>query len=86
VFRVNGGDEEVEVTVVVDDAHLATTSQVAERLEMVGLVVDEVSSQTGTIAGRIEASRVPTLSEVPGVLRVESARRFQVPPPDSQPQ
>jgi dihydrodipicolinate synthase/N-acetylneuraminate lyase len=74
--------DEVLVTVLVDDEHLTTMPEVAERLRAVGLVVESQGGQTGVITGWIDASRASMLEQVQGVQRVEIPRRFQLPPPD----
>jgi hypothetical protein len=79
----NAGDE-VRVNILVDDAHLAAISEVANQLRAVGLVVERQLDETGLITGRIDAPRVPALEQVQGVQRVEIPRRIDLPPPESE--
>ncbi len=74
--------ERRNVVVAVDDAHMSSIHEVAERLRSAGLDVTEVMEAIGLIAGT-SAEPLSTLQEVPGVASVEEPPSFQLPPPDS---
>jgi hypothetical protein len=73
----------VEVTVLVDDAHLEAIDDVAAALARAGLRDGHTLEVTGVISGSLNDPRlVDALEQVEGVASVEVARRFQLPPPD----
>ena len=80
---MGGVGDEVSVTILVDDAHLASIAEVAERLRDAGVVVESQAVQVGVITGRVDAARVPSLGQVTGVQHVEIAHRIQLEPPES---
>jgi hypothetical protein len=73
-----------EVTVSVDDAHVADVHEVAERLREAGLSIDELSEELGVISGTIDESKADALREIDGVASVERSRDYQLPRPDSE--
>lgn len=77
-----GGDL-MEVVVSVDDAHLPALADVVAELESAGMVVDQTMAVLGTVAGRVPQARLDDLGHVEGVAGIEPARRYQLPPPDS---
>jgi hypothetical protein len=71
------------VLVAVDNAHLATIHEVAERGRAAGLEVDQILDKIGTITGAIDPGRIAELSKVPGVAGVERAGEYDIGPPGS---
>jgi hypothetical protein len=73
----------VEVTVLVDDAHLEAIDDVAAALARAGLRVGQMLEPAGVINGSLEDARLlDALKRIEGVASVEVARTFQLPPPD----
>lgn len=58
---------------------------VAAGLRAAGMPVDEVLEPIGTVTGSVGSATVSALQAVPGVLDVEMARDYRL-PPDDQPQ
>jgi hypothetical protein len=56
---------------------------VVERLREAGMQVTQALPATGVVTGTVPASQIPDLERVDGVSAVETARRFDLPPPDS---
>jgi hypothetical protein len=77
-------DDRVDkVLVSVADDHLDKVSTVLTGLRQVGLVVDAVHAELGTVTGSIAPDRFNRLRTVPGVAVVERQRGVQIAPPDS---
>lgn len=76
-------EQPAEVTVSVDEDHVGNLDEIAERLEALGLSVEELLGEIGVITGRIEESRAGDLEAVEGVAHVERSRGYQLPPPES---
>jgi len=75
----------IPVIVSVDDQHLGSISEVAERLVQAGLRVDEVLAAVGVITGRVDESGVDALRAVGGVRGVDPQREVgPVSPSDPQ--
>jgi hypothetical protein len=72
-----------KVTVAVADDYQDRFSEVVERSKKAGLDVDQQLQTVGVVTGSIDADKVKDLEQVEGVAAVESARRIQLPPPDS---
>ncbi len=72
-----------DVTVSVDDEHVADVREVADRLREAGLSINELFEELGVITGQIDESRADTLKNVEGVASVERSRDYQLAPPDS---
>ena len=79
---VASGDVE-QLTVAVDDDHLAGISDVVAALEGRGMVVDQVLESAGVIIGSAPDVDRQELAAVEGVVSVEGETPFQLPPPDS---
>ena len=75
--------ERVSVVVSVDDDHLDSVAEVAERLRGAGMQVEEAMDSIGMVTGSVAPSRVPALAAVEGVGEVEPERQYQLPPPES---
>ena len=71
------------MTVTVDDRHLASIDDVANDLRGSGMRVGQVLRELGIITGSVDFSRRASLRSVDGVLSVDSAVNFHLPPPDS---
>jgi hypothetical protein len=72
-----------DVMILVSEADDAAFRRVEGALRAEGL--DQMASQRaiGTITGSVAADAIERLKAVPGVLAVEAAQTYQVPPPDS---
>ena len=75
------------LTVTVDDAHLASISTVARALAAKGMRVDRVLAAVGCITGSfpsaLTASVTSALRSVPGVASIDPRVAFRTAPPDS---
>jgi precorrin-6B methylase 2 len=69
-----------DVTVLVDDDHLARIDEVAAALQRAGLRVGDVLPAVGAITGSIDEPAA--LATVEGVAAIEPAREIRLPPPD----
>jgi hypothetical protein len=69
-----------DVTVLVDDDHLAVIDEVAAALQRAGLRLGEVLPALGAITGSVDDPAA--LAAVEGVAAVELAQEIQLPPPD----
>ena len=78
-----GGGDLVQIVVSVDSAHLPVLAEVVAELESAGMVVDQTLAVLGTVAGRVPQARLDDVGHVEGVVAIEPARSFQLPPPDS---
>lgn len=76
--------KKVPVTVTVRDSHSGQVQEVAHACRAAGLKVDQVHAAIGTISGEAAPQDVAALERVPGVLAVETAGTYQLPPPDSE--
>ena len=77
-------DETVEVVVSVDDAHAGSLPEVADGLRALGMRVDGLMEELGTVTGSIKASDLERVRGLRGIADVERSREFQLPPPDSE--
>ncbi|WP_216204850.1 hypothetical protein [Amycolatopsis aidingensis] len=73
-------EAEHEVIVSVTEEGVARLDQVVTELRATGLTVREVLAPLGMVTGMIRAGAVAALLDVPGVLDVEHARSYQLPP------
>jgi hypothetical protein len=71
-----------DVTVLVDDDHLAAIDEVAAALQTAGLRLGEVLPAVGAITGSVDDPAA--LEAVPGVAAVEPAQEVHLPPPDEE--
>ncbi len=74
---------QVNISVSVKDAHLATIELVAQKLRTGGMNVEQILHSIGVISGSIDSSLTNTLSQIEGVKSVEQERTYQLAPPDS---
>ncbi|TDD89230.1 hypothetical protein E1202_12095 [Saccharopolyspora karakumensis] len=72
------GPERVVVTV--RDDQLAEIDELAERLRLAGMRIDQVLGEIGVITGSLEADRLTSAQRLPGVDAIERETSFQVPP------
>jgi hypothetical protein len=71
-----------DVTVLVDDEHLAAIDKVAVALQRAGLRLRDVLPAVGAITGSVDDPQA--LADVAGVAAVEQAQAIQLPPPDEE--
>jgi hypothetical protein len=74
---------QMNISVSVEDAHLATIELVSQKLQAQGMKVEHVLQNIGVISGSIDSSLMNTLSQIEGVKQVEQERTYQLAPPDS---
>jgi hypothetical protein len=72
-----------DVSVSVDNDYLDKIGEVAAELRSKGMQVEQVLGEIGVISGSVPDDRRQALETVSGVLAVEEAKRFQLPPPES---
>ena len=72
--------EQITVTVSAD----ADAEVVARQLRAAGMTVEQVLRAVGVITGTVAAEQRAALADLPGVLAVEPAQTFRLPPPDSE--
>jgi hypothetical protein len=76
------GMDWTRVSVTIDDAHLDTIDEVADRLRERGLRVDRVLASVGIVTGSVQD--VAALDSVPGVLSVDLEEGVDIGPPDQE--
>jgi hypothetical protein len=74
---------QMNISVSVKDAHLATIELVAQKLRAGGMNVEQILNSIGIITGSIDSSLMNTLSQIEGVKQVEQERTYQLAPPDA---
>jgi hypothetical protein len=74
---------QMNISVSVKDAHLATIELVSQKLQAAGMNVEHVLNNIGVISGSIDSSLMNTLAQIEGVKQVEQERTYQLAPPDS---
>jgi len=73
----------VEVSVLVEEDHLASLDDVLTALARAGLQVTETLESVGVVTGSVsDPGSIEGLRQIDGVASVEVARAFQLPPPD----
>ncbi len=72
-----------DITLTVDDDHVAQIHDVADAARAVGMHVSEVLDNIGIICGSAPASCRPALQDLDGVVDVETGRSYRAAPPDS---
>lgn len=77
------GAPRTQVSVSVDDDHLASLRVVVQALEAQGLQVDQVLDGLGIVSGSVDDARRMLLSSVPGVASVDGQLTYQLAPPDA---
>ena len=73
----------MKVVVSVDDDHLSKFPQVVDEAKSAGMTIDEQMHAIGIISGSIDSSQEDLLKNVKGIEHVESARDYQIAPPES---
>jgi hypothetical protein len=74
---------QVQVSVSVDDAHLAQIEQISQQLQSSGMNVQQTLSSIGVINGSIESDKLNSLTQIEGVKNVEPQQSYQLAPPSS---
>lgn len=74
----------VEITVSVREADLGAVRSLAQRVESMGMSVSQVHETIGVITGSAEDAVLPDLRALQEVEAVETTRRIQLPPPESE--
>ncbi len=74
---------QMNISISVKDAHLATIELVSQKLQAGGMTVEHVLQNIGIISGSIDSSLMNALSQIEGVKQVEQERTYQLAPPDS---
>jgi len=72
-----------DITITVDDAHLAAIDEVVAAVRASGVEVTGVHAAIGIISGTVPADRRTALSQIQGVGAIEEAPVFRAAPPDS---
>ncbi|MCP2192511.1 hypothetical protein [Williamsia deligens] len=72
-----------DVTITVDDDHLAALDDVVASVRAVGVHVTAVHAAIGIISGTVADDVRGPLSSIRGVASIEQAPHFGVAPPDS---
>ncbi|MGZ8179086.1 hypothetical protein ACXVUM_14250 [Williamsia sp. SKLECPSW1] len=72
-----------DVTITVDDDHLAALDDVVASIRAAGVHVTAVHAAIGVISGTVADDARGPLSAIRGVASIEQAPRFGVAPPDS---
>ena len=74
----------IDVTVLVEEAHLGAIDDVAAALRSAGLRRDVALPATGVITGAVDdEAALAALRGIAGVESVERAQEIQLPPPDA---
>jgi hypothetical protein len=73
----------MNISISVQDTHLATIELVAQKLQAAGMNVEQVLNSIGIISGSIDSSLMSSLSQIEGVKIVEQEQTYQLAPPDS---
>lgn len=71
---------EISIKVVIDDAHLDQTETLSHRCEELGLHVQTVIPEIGTIFGTADESLLDKLCNLEGVENATTERGYQLPP------
>lgn len=74
--------DKVQLTVTVDDAHVAETDKVAATLVNAGFTVESTIPAAGAIFGSATEETAARLSGMEGVLEVRASDSVQLPPFD----
>jgi hypothetical protein len=74
---------QVQISVSVDDAHLAQIEQISQQLKSSGMNVQQTLSSIGVINGSIESDKLNSLAQIEGVKNVEPQQSYQLAPPSS---
>jgi hypothetical protein len=81
---VNAPDshDRIPVTVTVDDDHLGVIEELAERLRVAGMDVEQVLGPVGVITGSAPLGW-EAFADLDGVAGVEPQRTMRLPPPEA---
>jgi len=71
------------ITVTVTDDQLANIDELADRLRVAGMQVDQVLHAVGVITGSITKSQRTSIENMAGVAAAEEETSFQIAPPDA---
>lgn len=71
------------ITVTVEDSHLAVMEEVAQQLRARGMRVERVLYSVGIITGCAPDQDCSALGAVEGVGSVDEQQHFRIPPPGS---
>ena len=74
---------DVNLLISVDDNHMDRIPQVVQKLQSAGLNVEQSMEQIGVVTGSCDQAKVKALSQIEGVSHIESSRKYQVAPPNS---
>lgn len=74
----------LNVSIVVDDAHLSATESIARELSAHGMRVERVVAEVGAIYASGEAADIAWARRLEGVLEVEPEREVRLPPLDGR--
>ncbi len=74
---------QVQISVSVDDAHLAQIEQISQQLKSSGMNVEQTLLSIGVINGSIESDKLNSLTQIEGVKNVEPQQSYQLAPPSS---
>lgn len=74
----------LNVSIVVDDAHLGSTESIARELSAHGLRVERVVAEAGAIYATGEAADIAWARRLEGVLEVQPERGVRLPPLDGR--
>lgn len=76
----------IDVSVAIDDAHLAEFDAVLKRAKRAGLKTTRALPEIGIVTGTIDDEKLPALRKVKGIASIETERQIQLPPPESDTQ
>ncbi|MEB3179086.1 MAG: ketohydroxyglutarate aldolase [Nostocaceae cyanobacterium] len=74
---------QVNLTVAVKDSHLDRMPEVIQKLQSVGMKVEESLSPMGIVIGSCSQAQVEVLRHVEGVAGVEPQGQYQLAPPNA---
>jgi hypothetical protein len=75
---------QVNVTVAIEDSHLARMPEVIQKLQSAGMRVEESLEEMGIVIGSCDAAQMQALSQIEGVAAVETESQYQLAPPDAE--
>ncbi len=81
--RSEAGGPAVQLTVTVQEEHLARLDEVATELGRCGMQVDQELGGLGIITGSAPGEALAVLRGIEGVASVDAQVGFSLPPPDS---
>lgn len=72
----------IQLIISVDDAYVDRILEVLEKLQNVGMNVEEFMPALGVVTGSIDNSKIELLAQVDGVAHVEPSTEFRIPEVD----